>query len=43
MEEIMQEELERFVRAAWGESTPERKGYRNGFSTRDARDDQRPH
>lgn len=35
MEEIMQEELERFVGAAWGESTPERKGYRNGFYTRD--------
>jgi transposase-like protein len=35
MEEIMREELTRFVGAAWGESTPERKGYRNGFYTRD--------
>jgi putative transposase len=35
MEEIMCEELERFVGAAWGECTPERKGYRNGFYTRD--------
>ena len=35
MEEIMREELTRFVGAAWGECTPERKGYRNGFYTRD--------
>jgi putative transposase len=35
MEAIMQEELERFVGAAWGECTAERKGYRNGFYTRD--------
>lgn len=35
MEEIMREELEQFVGAAWGESTPERNGYRNGFYTRD--------
>jgi transposase-like protein len=35
MEAVMEEELGRFVGAAWGEHTPERKGYRNGFSTRD--------
>jgi putative transposase len=35
MQEVMQEELGHFVGAAWGESTPERKGYRNGFYTRD--------
>jgi putative transposase len=35
MEEIMREELTQFVGAAWGESTPERKGYRNGSYTRD--------
>src|SRR5260221_13488228 len=35
MEEIKREELERFVGAAWGECTPARKGYRNGFYTRD--------
>src|ERR1700739_2845822 len=35
MEAIMSEELERFVGAAWGECTPERRGYRNGFYTRD--------
>src|SRR5260221_1160479 len=35
MEEIMREELGQFVGAAWGECTPERRGYRNGFSTRD--------
>jgi transposase-like protein len=35
MEEIMREELELFVGAAWGECTPHRKGYRNGFYKRD--------
>lgn len=35
MEEIMQEELEQFAGAAWGECTPKRRGYRNGFYTRD--------
>lgn len=35
MEEIMCEELTQFVGAAWGACTPERKGYRNGFYTRD--------
>jgi putative transposase len=35
MEEIMREELTQFVGAAWGACTPERKGYRNGFYTRD--------
>lgn len=37
MEEIMQEELTQFVGATWGECTPERRGYRNGFYTRDLR------
>jgi putative transposase len=37
MEEIMREELSQFLGAAWGESTPERKGYRNGFYWRDLR------
>ena len=35
MEEIMREELTQFLGAEWGESTPERKGYRNGSYTRD--------
>jgi putative transposase len=35
MEEIMREELSYFLQAEWGESTTERKGYRNGFYTRD--------
>ena len=35
MEEIMCEELSGFLGAKWGECTPERKGYRNGFYTRD--------
>ena len=37
MEEIMREELSHFLGAEWGESTSERKGYRNGFYTRDLR------
>src|SRR5260370_33754287 len=35
MEEIMREELTLFLGAEWGESTPERKGYRNGSYPRD--------
>ena len=35
MEEIMREELSHFLQAEWGESTTERKGYRNGFYRRD--------
>lgn len=35
MEEIMRDELTQFLGAQWGESTPERKGSRNGSYTRD--------
>jgi putative transposase len=35
MEEIMREELSQFLGAEWGESTVQRKGYRNGFYTRE--------
>ena len=35
IEDVMREELEKCVGAAWGECTPERKGYRNGYDTRD--------
>jgi putative transposase len=35
MEEIMREELSLFLEAEWGESTAQRKGYRNGFYSRD--------
>src|SRR5450759_1390715 len=35
IEEVMREELEKCVGAEWGECTPERKGYRNGFYTPD--------
>ncbi|EFH85256.1 IS256 family transposase [Ktedonobacter racemifer] len=35
IEEVMRQELEQCLHAAWGESTPERKGYRNGSYTRD--------
>src|SRR5487761_433616 len=35
IEEVMIGELEQCVGAKWGEITPERKGYRNGYYTRD--------
>ena len=35
IEAVMREELEKCVGAEWGEGTPERKGYRNGYYTRD--------
>lgn len=35
MEQIMLEELEQCIGASWGECTPTRRGYRNGFYTRD--------
>jgi transposase-like protein len=35
MEEILREELSQFLGAEWGESTAQRRGYRNGFYTRD--------
>lgn len=35
IEEVMREELTQFLGAAWGQCTPERKGYRNGTYTRD--------
>jgi putative transposase len=35
LELVMREELDAFIGAAWGESSPKRKGYRNGYYTRD--------
>ncbi len=35
IETVMREELDLFIGAAWGESSPKRKGYRNGTYTRD--------
>lgn len=35
LEQIMLEELEQCLGASWGECTPSRRGYRNGFYTRD--------
>ncbi len=32
---VMREELDAFIGAAWGESSPKRKGYRNGTYMRD--------
>ena len=35
IELVMREELDAFIGAAWGECSPNRKGYRNGTYTRD--------
>jgi putative transposase len=35
LESVMREELQALLSAGWGEHTPERKGYRNGYYTRD--------
>jgi len=35
LELVMREELDAFIGAAWGESSPKRRGYRNGTYTRD--------
>src|SRR5712691_5519861 len=34
IEQVMREELEQCIGASWGECTPNRRGYRNGSSTR---------
>ena len=35
LEGVMREELDALIGASWGESSPKRKGYRNGSYTRD--------
>ncbi len=35
IEQVMLEELEQCIGASWGDCTPDRRGYRNGFYTRD--------
>lgn len=35
IEQVMLEELEQCIGASWGECTPTRRGYRNGFYARD--------
>ena len=35
LEQVMHEELDAFIGAAWGECSPQRKGKRLGTSTRD--------
>jgi putative transposase len=35
LEGVMREELEALIGVGWGESSPKRKGYRNGFYARD--------
>src|SRR5436190_10838529 len=35
LEDVMREELDALIGVGWGESSPKRKGYRNGFYQRD--------
>jgi putative transposase len=35
LEDVMREELDALIGVAWGESSPKRKGYRNGSYSRD--------
>ena len=35
LEEVMREELDVLIGVGWGESSPKRKGYRNGYYSRD--------
>lgn len=35
LEGVMREELDTLIGVGWGESSPTRKGYRNGYYTRD--------
>ncbi len=35
LEDVMREELDALIGVGWGESSPKRKGYRNGFYMRD--------
>jgi putative transposase len=35
VEDVMREELDALIGVGWGESSPKRKGYRNGFYCRD--------
>lgn len=35
LEDVMREELDTLIGVGWGESSPKRKGYRNGFYHRD--------
>jgi transposase-like protein len=39
LEDVMREELDALLGVAWGESSPKRKGYRNGYYTRESFDD----
>src|SRR5437016_14141579 len=35
LERVMREELDALIGVGWGESSPKRKGYRNGYYQRD--------
>ena len=35
LDQVMREELDALIGVSWGESSPKRKGYRNGYDQRD--------
>jgi transposase-like protein len=39
LEDVMREELDALIGVGWGESSPKRKGYRNGSYQRESFDD----
>jgi transposase-like protein len=38
LQDVMREELNTLIGVGWGESSPKRKGYRNGYYTRESFD-----
>jgi transposase-like protein len=43
LEDVMREELDALIGVGWGESSPKRKGYRNGSYQRESFDELWPH
>jgi hypothetical protein len=39
LEDVMREELDALIGVGWGECSPKRKGYRNGYYPRESFDD----
>jgi putative transposase len=43
LEDVMREELDALIGVGWGESSPKRKGYRNGYYSRESPHDDGPY
>jgi transposase-like protein len=43
LEGVMREELDALMGVGWGERSPKRKGYRNGYDSREPPHDDGPH